>query len=705
MKYVKTVLNNGKWVITEAGRDYERPAKAVTFAIDTETQTYFDGKILDAKKLFKRIRNLKTEEKRKRISTVTWAWQCYDEYNGFFMTNDFEEFLTYQCRAGLKFGWCYNSTFDFAQIDFQILGEGSGKWKLHDHKGGKGYSKGQPWTYESIHSDMGARYAYKLWVPYKNADRHTYVHAVEYRDFMKFITGGLRKLLEDLDVRDNEGNPVRKLQMEYQAVNSEELTDSEIDYCANDVKGLYFAIKKFDKTIEEQSSGECRIFGEKTNLMTAGGFAKRELLRSLYPEIKEPKKRIKAYQREHPLTLEQDNYIRENHLYRGGISFVNPHFKGKLLTAKEMGQTMKRYDVNSEYPYSMAMIDDLVGKPLKMTLREYDKMPNKSEYECVLVLTSAFGTVKPGMLGVWYDPFRKEFVTRINESGTHLIFERELKEMQNWYSDLEYTCEKVILWKKGGKRYSPFVLENYKLKDQAKKDKNKTLQQTAKLKLNSSYGKLAERLERIKGHYELSKDTGAVHFVRDEAEVSGKSAMNVAVGALVTSFARCYILGKIREICKCPAKEFVYIDTDSIHAFASYDKADAFKLGGLKLEAECEAVKYIAPKTYIDIEKVSRDGTVNFQDFEIHSKGISIKAIMDELSKKQKGKRKGLPTLRLLDDKISYGRKFICLCAMNVRGGKALIPTEKYLARPELAPKGDERQVLTNYEINMYSEI
>lgn len=710
-KYTKVKLDNGVWVITEQGHDYLKPQKWCTFAIDTETQTYFDGKLLDPKKLFKRLKNLNNEQKRTRLHNVTWAWQCYDEINGFFMTNSFEQFLTYQCRAGLKFGWCYNSTFDFAQIDFEILATGKDKWTPHKHEtkgSGKGYNKGQAWTYESIHNDMGARYAYKLWVPYRHADRHEYVHAVEYRDFMKLVTGGLKKLLKDLDVKDNEGNPIRKLTMEYQAVNTDDPSEEDIDYCANDVKGLYFAIKQFNETIEQQSNNECHIFGKDTNIMTAGGFAKHELLRSLYPNIKKKRARIKAYQKDHPITQKQDEYLRQNYLYRGGISYVNPFYKGQLLTSKRMNTTMKRYDVNSEYPYAMAQINDLIGKPLKKTLKEYDAMPQeeKDKYEAVFILTSVYGDVKKDFLGLWYDPFRKDFVDHINESGTHLMFERELVEMSNWYDDFEYACENVLLWKRGKKAYAPFVIENYDLKAQAKKDHNATLQTTTKLKLNSSYGKLAERLERIKGHYELNAETGAIHFVREETEIDLSSAMNVAVGALITCVARCYILSKIREVCAGNIKrKFVYIDTDSIHAFASYDKADAFALGGLKLEATCEAVKYIAPKTYIDIERINKDGTIEYDAFEVHSKGINLSAIIADLKNKQKGKKNGRPTLELIDRKINYGAQYICLVAMNVKGGKVLIPTQKYLARWELAPNEDDKIVYTNYEGGMFSEV
>lgn len=707
MEYDKKVLDNAVWVITERGKDWTKPCKACTFAFDTETQVYFDGKILPTEKLARKIRGMGSDERRKHISNLTWAWQAYDEANGFFMTNDFETFLTYCCRCGYSFGWCYNSTFDFAQIDYEILAKGKDKWKAHEYteKGsGKGYNKSQPYTYESIHNDMGARYSYKLWFPYRNADRHIYCHAVELHDFMKLLTGGLRRVFEDLDVRNNEGEPIRKLKMEYQAVDTENLTHEEIDYCRVDVEGLYFAIKKFNKTIEEQSKGECSIFDDRTNLMTAGGFAKRELLRSMYPD-KKPKYRLEAYQRQHPITAEQDAFLRNNHLYRGGISFVNPRYQGLLLKASKMGEPMRRYDVNSEYPYAMSIIDDLIGEPFTLPYDEYQKRKDRDKFECVLMIKSIFGKVKKGYLGIWYDPFKRKFVDIINENGLHLMFEREFNEYLNWYEDIEVEIDKVILWRKGGKAYKPFVDENYALKAQAKKDKNPTLQACTKLKLNSSYGKLSERLERVTGHYELNESTGAVHFVVDKAETSLKSAMNVAVGALVTATARVYILSKIREVCREEqmTKRFVYIDTDSIHAFADYNKADAFTLGGLKLEATCEAVKYIAPKTYIDIEKIGKDGTIKFEDLEIHSKGVTTSAVVAALKKKQKHKKRGLPTLKLIDTKIDYGQQYLVLCAMNVKGGKVLLPVEKYLARNELAPTDNEELLIyTNYAGQSY---
>lgn len=148
MEYEKKVLDGGIWVITEKGRDHSKPQKACTFAFDTETQIYLDGKLIDTKKLARKIKKMKDEEKRRRISNITWAWQAYDETNGFFMTNDFETWLTYCCAAGYKFGHCYNATFDFAQIDYELLAKGKEKWKPHEYaeKGsGEAYNKAQPY--------------------------------------------------------------------------------------------------------------------------------------------------------------------------------------------------------------------------------------------------------------------------------------------------------------------------------------------------------------------------------------------------------------------------------------------------------------------------------------------------------------------------------------------------------------------------------
>lgn len=698
-RYTITRFANGGWVITDKLQKWDRPQKATTFAFDTETLVYVDGRVMSQDAIYQELRDVPMAELRERVTTDVWAWQCYDERNGFMMTNDFYKWLFYQARAGYKYGWCYNAKFDFANIDYKILGEHLHPWQPHVHRDGHAYNKGQPWAYESIHNDMGARYAYKLWIPYKSADRHTYVHPVEYRDMMNVFAGGLARMLEALDVRDEAGNPIRKLAMEYQAVDTDNLTDDEIDYCKVDVQGLYYAIKQYDVNLAEQSGGERHIFGDDTNVMTAGGYAKAALLRSMYPNIK-PKQRVKAYQKDHPMSAERDEFFRNNHLYRGGICFVNPKYQGKLQTADMHNSPMYRYDVNSEYPFAMSVMRDLVGYPKRITYREWLNMPReeRERYECIMELTSVFGSVRDGYMPLWYDPIRKDYTEYVNEDYLHLIFEREFEELCKWY-DLEYNCETVILMERGGYAYKPFVEQFYALKAQAKRDKNRGVELVAKLVLNSSYGKLAERVERVKGHYELNVDTGAVHFVTDGREIDETGVMSVICGALVTSIARCWVMSHIREICGEDEMidKYFYCDTDSVHTAAFYDNADAYNLGGFKLEAVCEAWKYLAPKTYFDVDTVGADGVLDVKDVEMHSKGINIKSVKTALGDDL--------TLALLDKSFDYGAKYICLCAMNVKGGKALVPISKYLATLDLSPTGEPMAITWGYDKNIYSEV
>ena len=705
MQYIRTETPDG-WAICEAGKDFENPSPACTFAFDTETFAYIDGVKVDTETLARVCLDMETEEKRRRVSTSVWCWQCYDEINGFFMTSSFDMWLQYQARAGYKFGWCYNAKFDFAQIDYKVLTDS--KWTRHKKsKGtGQGYNKGQAWTFDSVHNDMGTRYAYKLWIEYRHKNRHLHVHPVEYRDFMNIFAGGLARMLESLDVRDENGKQIRKLSMDYQAVDINNLTQEEIDYCMIDVKGLYYGIKQYNVMIEEQSNGERHIFGGKTNVMTAGGFAKAELLRSLYPDIP-PKKRIKMYQKDHPLTEAQDLYLRNNHLYRGGITLVNPRLQGLLLTSKQFCRPMNRYDVNSEYPYAMSVIRDLVGRPEVKTLAEWDAMTEteKEEYECILLLTSVSGSLKKGYIPVWYDPFRRDYVEHINEIGLHLMYEREFEELSHWY-DIEYTCKDVLLYKRGGYAYKSFVDENYALKAEAKRTKNTALSNVVKLKLNSSYGKLAERVVRTVGEYRINEETGAVHFVQTGEEHDAKGIMNVAVGALVTAVARIWILKHIREICgeSNMTNVFVYIDTDSIHAFADYAGADPYKLGGLKLEASCNAVKYLCPKTYFDAENVQNNMIAvdnNKPAIELHAKGINISSVKKDFANNITPD--GLP-LDYVNKRFDYGQKYPVLCAMNVVGGKVLLPSYKYLARDEQNPHNPVF-VNTGYDGNFISEV
>ena len=80
---------------------------------------------------------------------------------------------------------------------------------------------------------------------------------------------------------------------------------------------------------------------------------------------------------------------------------------------------------------------------------------------------------------------------------------------------------------------------------------------------------------------------------------------------------------------------------------------------------------------------------------ELHTKGVNIRAVKETLG--------DTIALAELDKKFNYGAKYIVLSAMNVRGGKVLIPIEKELARLELAP--DNWVIDSGYSQNIISEV
>lgn len=656
----KTNLPNNVWVICEG--DYLCPHKYHTATFDTETQTLINGHVASDQELKQHTLTAQSDAELKAvIECNVWSWQLYDEVNGFFMTNSFDEFLAYISRASYKSIWCYNAKFDFSQIDYKILT--NPKWVLNEG-GRKG--KAQAWSYSSLHNGMGQRYSYRLWLPRKNANRTWHTHAVSFYDMANFYQLGLASLLKELNVTDASGNPIRKLEMDYQGVNINDPAVDDIAYCKVDVQGLFYALKAYDKNIGLLSDDECHIFGSKVDCMTAGGFAKRELLRSLYPIPNEYRKRLELYQKEHPVTIEQDKYVRSRKLYRGGLCVLNKKYVDRL----HINETLYRYDVNSEYPFAMSMIDDAIGEPIRLTFEQYAQRTDLDQYHVIYEIKNIIGEIKQGYVPIYVEngtPCEYIFI-----DDCRMFYDFELHELHQWY-DLTYEVNAVYLLKRGQKIYRPFVEKYYKLKAEYKKTGDKGLCLATKLILNSSYGKLAERIERVKGEYKLNEITGCVHFTDVILKDDDKARMSIFVGALVTAYARTYLMSNIRQTYGNRMSDlFVYCDTDSIHGLLPMDN-DPVSLGGFKLEVECNAFKYLAPKSYADIcaDNLCR---LSPDEIELHTKGVNVRSVRNEMQ---------VLCLRDIDARFKVGKQYWTLGAYNVRGGKVLLPIRKFIVTPD----------------------
>lgn len=168
--------------------------------------------------------------------------------------------------------------------------------------------------------------------------------------------------------------------------------------------------------------------------------------------------------------------------------------------------------------------------------------------------------------------------------------------------------------------FTDFVDKFFKIKSESKGGKRKT----AKILLNSCYGKFGEAFERksVKMHYFLTQKE-QIEFLQSNENLNIvknvknneneiyisiesidstiiKSHMNVCIASYVTAYSRLALYEQL-EFCEKHNIEVFYVDTDSFTT--SNEILKVFKpskeLGGWDIENEFRFVKFLAPKCYI----------------------------------------------------------------------------------------------------------
>lgn len=626
-------------------------------AADTEAYLLIDGVRLSAAEVDAMGRDGEHPVSwwRTHATVSVWAW-LFSDGSRLFWCDDFEEFVDFCSEHQIAAVWWYNAKYDFAHMDYQLLTHG---WTINPGK------KDAPNTYTSLHSDMGSRYSLKLWREYRSRNRHTYTHATTHYDLCNIFGGGLGRCLESFNVCYPDGRQIRKLEMDYQAGIDDERSPA---YMRVDVDGLYYLVKAASTYLTDQF--HVTLAGSKPQALTAAGIAKKVLLRNLYPYEQTDRETLQAYKRCHGMDVNLDQFLRRSWLYRGGICMVNRRYQNVLIR-----RPIHKYDYNSHYPAQMHRMTDYIGRPRWVDGKTYKAMTadERRQYIAIAEITELRGCMRPEMLPVWYDNVQREYTETpiIERNDTpQLYFVEELSELAKWY-DVTMTVSRVALLKRDNTPgWAAYVDRVYKDKADGKREKNGVKVAVSKLLLNSAYGKLAENPVRICTHRELNED-GAVRLVYDPDEIDDRCIMSVIQGAYITALARIGLLKAIRNTCPVPARDFVYCDTDSIHAFTVAPDTDPYTLGKLKDEGTYTAAKYLAPKTYF-VAQETGGGWV----YECHTKGVPIKTVAAEITP-------GMTPEEVGENVFRAGRKFVCLAGLNVVGGKALVPIEKYLCREE----------------------
>lgn len=635
---------------------YDKFSHCDFVSADTETKLYYKGELLTEQRAYEFYKNFGAKWCRQNIVVKAYAFMLSDGEN-FALFQCIEDFIKCCATMLVKKVFWYNAKFDFAIFDYyfainhwersQDVVENFNKQKHKIHSN----------VFQSMDGDFGQRYQLRIWKSYKNRNYNIKVHNFKMIDICNIFGGGLRRNLEDWGIVDNQGKEVRKLTMDY--VNAS--IENDIDYMIADTKGLHLLAIKINEKIKE-ISGYSLFEGD---YITAGGLAKKCLLNFMFGD-KKVRPNMKNFKLVFPMTVEEDKNYRDLKLYQGGKCFVSPYYINKIV------KNIRKYDVNSMYPTQMKNMLYPVGEP-----RYVKTISNNERKLYVLKIKNIMGHLKENMVPVWYDILTSDYVFQVYEESSQYFWYEELKMLEKYYN-LTYEIEEILefdgYYCKGAKKY---VDTFYNIKSSSKG----AIKQGAKLFLNSAYGKLAERVEKVSCQYELSEE-GYMHLVKGETTIDEKALMSILVGSRITALARVQLMDYILKICNGnPKKYFLYCDTDSVHALCDFKDTNDTELGKMKNEGVYEFGKYLAPKTYMLYNNIEKQD----KKYEVHTKGVNVYVVEKELEKCE--------NFYQASEKFKAGIDYRCLASLNCIGGKALIYIDK-----KLLDKKREKEPLDNDE-------
>lgn len=659
------------------------PVTSKYAAFDTETRVRVDGVVLSDDTI-RRMCEEQVEERgelvprypvswwRKHATVECWAFIVYTP-EGFAIAETWDEFTDLIVRYRIRHGWWYYAPFDFAIIDHHLLSSGFTQAEKHATA---------PCTFCELSSEFGSRYSMEICFPYKR-ERGDRSRLNKWRvcmyDLRNIFGGGLRNLLETFDVRDADGTPIRKLDMDYQAATG---SADDVAYMRADAAGLWWLIQQASAYMEEHYGFSIR--GGRPDILTASGLAKRVYLRERYPDEKSDGRRVYRYQREHPMTIEADTWLRCEGLLQGGLVIVNPAYQGQHLKGLEA----YRADVNSEYPFIMEDLPEIYGHPDTFQSAEQARRRFGEDACVVLCIDRLNATVRPGMVPAWRHPITGKISDHIliseEDAFPFAIFEEELEELRRWYEIHGEHILRVYAWRtQQHPAMGNLIRREYARKTAAKIEHDKVKAEFSKLIMNGLGGKFSQNPRRYKMRRKMID--GVVYKMIEEDEdgepivdVDPKALMHVVQGAWITCRGRCYLRRLAREICgDRVAERLLYTDTDSLHVTVKPPPhlVDPTRLGALKLENSepITAACFLAPKTYYELS----------DELEIHAKGVRKEAILAALSGAH-------GEARTLEDIYTPGKVILSESALNVAGGKAILPLPKRLCKVTAANYIDE---------------
>lgn len=275
--------------------------------------------------------------------------------------------------------------------------------------------------------------------------------------------------------------------------------------------------------------------------------------------------------------------------YRGGWVYCNPIHQGQ-----DVGRGI-RLDVNSLYPWAMDSCLLPYGQPDRFP-REPKPTPARPLWIATVTMTAK---LRPGKLPC------------IQVKGSSMFGERDYVDAVprphtftvcsvDW--DLWQEMYEVDVWEwHGGYSFQGAhgLFSDYVQAFRAEKENapNAAVRFQAKLKLNTLYGKTAQKMTAC-GKLPYLGEDDCIHY--KECDESERDPVYLPAGIFIAAWAR---QKTVRTACEF-GDRFCYADTDSIHAIGE-DIPDDVEIhpthfGAWKHEATFERARFVRAKTYVE---------------------------------------------------------------------------------------------------------
>lgn len=378
------------------------------------------------------------------------------------------------------------------------------------------------------------------------------------------------------------------------------LTDTELAYCFNDVKGLCEALRD-------------RLEKDKYNIasipLTSTGYVRKDCQKSMNSN---PNNRALFLRSK----LTPNLYRLCRAAFRGGNTHANAAYSGRLIGVpcgnytgegrlKPEGGVIKHYDIASSYPSSILINTYPIGpfKPIDVNkvdvIKDLDKLTKNN---CLLVRVRLVNIKYRGSCGVPYIARSKALFTIrdipeiIEDNGR--IYEAPLCELVLTEIDLriilrDYSIERLYVVEaykslrgRLPEELRSVVYEYYKRKTYLKHSKSPEdiyEYQKSKEYLNSTYGMMVMRIDRLEFQYVDNDYKYIPHELQEQIDTYYESKSNCLPyqwGLWVTANSRARLQAGL-DIC---GKDLLYTDTDSV--FYIGDHEAEFEALNKKLEQE-----------------------------------------------------------------------------------------------------------------------